>query len=594
MRRIRQTSLIIPLLVALIAGCGSTLHTPAPTASTAAPAATSTLRPTPVSSSAASAPAQSADPLLGALVVTVSDRLRVRSAPEVSEASIKYEPVLPLGTELRVIGGPVRASGYVWYDVTPVSFDLAGDVAHGWVAMADHDAEPWLALADPPVAGLETATSTLERATKDPAAGRAVARSVTAFGIDLYRAMLSEPSLDLRTSNLVFSPTSIALALGMARAGARGVTAKQIDDVLRSSGWDELGSGLNALDQALASRDGAYVDDMGTSHRLALKIANTSFAQRGWSIEPAYLDAIASAFGAGLKLVDYIGDPDAARIAINTWVDQRTAGRIPELLDPSAVSTATRLYLVNAIYLKANWVMEFRKDQTASRSFVRLDGSKVGVPTMHLDGGQEVPYLRGDGWQATELRYHGPQHTTPLAMTLILPDDLASLESSLTAGKLEQISSKLRDERTRLLTSIQSDGSEMRCPTYPYSLSLSMPRFNLGTRAELAASLVDLGMPRAFDPDRADFTGIHAPASVGDTIHIANVIHQANIAVDEVGTEAAAATAIGTDTTGGCGPAQPRAERTLRLDHPFLFALRDVDTGAVLFLGRVVDPSAGA
>jgi serpin B len=406
--------------------------------------------------------------------------------------------------------------------------------------------------------------------------------------------MLADPELGGGTSNLVLSPTSIALALAMARAGARGETGSQMDEVLHTNGWDELGAGLNALDQALSSRNGSYEDDEGNAHELALRIANASFAQQGWSVEQAYLDAIAAAFGAGLQLVDYTSDPEAARKTINAWVSQKTAQRIPELLAPPNVTTATRLYLVNAVYLKANWLTKFPVSATARRAFTRLDDSTVDVPTMRLAGGQEVPYLRGEGWRATELRYRGPEHTTPLAMTLIVPDNLVSFEDSMTAEKLLQIASDLRAERTRLNESVEYTGAEgdMDCGTYPYSLNLAMPRFSIGTRAELGQTLADLGMPLAFDPDRADFTGIHVPSSQTDAIHIHNVIHQANIDVDEKGTEAAAATAVGMDV-GGCTGPLPGKELTLRLDRPFLFLLRDVETGAVLFMGHVVDPSVG-
>jgi serpin B len=487
----------------------------------------------------------------------------------------------------------VSASDYVWYEIEPVSFGLSDGIDHGWVAMADHDGEPWIALAETPIAGLDVAMAVLARAQADPADARRVSESVTSFGLELYREMLAEPELALRDTNVVFSPTSIALALGMARAGARGETGAQIDAVLRTEGWDELGPGLNALDQALSSRNGSYVDNEGNAHELAIRIANASFTQRGWSIEQAYLDAIALAFGAGLRVVDYAADPEAARKTINAWVSQKTARRIPQLLLPPNVSTNTRFYLVNAIYLKANWLTEFDKSRTTPKPFTRLDGSTVDVPTMHLAGKQEVPYLRGDGWRATELRYWGERFSAPLAMTLIVPDDLPSFEAGAGATQLARLASDLTAERKRLQESIEHTGrdTEMDCGTYPYNLNLSMPRFSIGTRAELPEALVALGMPLAFDRDHADFTGMHVPESPGDSIHIANVIHQANIDVDETGTEAAAATAIGGDTTGGCGGPSPGKEVTFRLDRPFLFLLRDVETGAILFMGRVVDPS---
>lgn len=589
MRHAQRVDLAILLVALIVAGCGSSVPSVAPSISPIAPTASSAA-PSGAAVPSATAASSPRDPFLGSVVVTVSDRLRVRSTPEISDASLKYEPVLPLGTQLRVVGGPVTASDYVWYEVTPVSFPLSSGVDRGWVAIADHDGQPWIALAEPPIAGLELATSVVARASADPKAAKAISTSVTTFGLDLYREMLAEPALGLRDKNVVFSPTSIALALAMARGGAKSETASQMDAVLRTAGWGDLQAGLNALDQALASRGGTYKDDEEQTHELALRIANASFAQRGWSVEPEYLDAIATAFGAGLRLVDYSADPEAARKTINAWVSQQTAKRIPELLLPPNVSTAARLYLVNAIYLKANWVAQFPTSATAPTTFTGLDGSKATVPTMRLAGGQEVPYLRGDGWQATELRYRGPEQTMPLSMTLIVPDDLRSFESSLTAKQLGQVWTGLTKERTRLHEAVVISGAEDDCGTYPYTLDLFMPRFKVGTRAELKEALTTLGMPLAFDPGGADFTGIHRPTSADDTIHIANVVHQANIDVDEKGTVAAAATAVGMDT-GGCTGPLPGKTVTLRLDRPFLFVLRDIETGAVLFMGRVVDPS---
>ena len=391
MRRVTRVDLVVSLIAVLAGGCGSTVATTTPTPTTLASSSASPSTSSPPSAPPATAPSDespdpsAADPFLGAVVVTVSDMLRVRSAPEVSDTSRKYEPLLPIGTALRVLGGPVTASGYVWYDVAPVGFTLADGIDHGWVAMADHDGEPWLALAAEPISGLETVRSSVARAPPNPADARTMAAAITSFGLDLYREMLAEPELGLRDANVVFSPTSIALALAMARAGARGGTGSQIDGVLNATGWDELGAGLNALDGSLASRGGTWRDDEGRAHALALRIANATFGQRGWSIEPAYLDAIAAAFGADLKLVDYIADHEAARRAINAWISQQTLRRIPELLAPPNVTDGTRLYLVNAIYLKANWVVEFLQEETAPRPFSRLDGSTARVPTMRLD-----------------------------------------------------------------------------------------------------------------------------------------------------------------------------------------------------------------
>lgn len=573
------------LLVALVAAaCGTQAPSVAPSPSPTPRPTVAPSSPGPVS------PSPAADPFLGQTVVTVSDRLRVRSKPEVSDDSVKYEPLLPLGTDLRVVGGPVGGSGYVWYEVEPITFPLRDGVTRGWVAMAGKDGEPWIGLAAPPIAGLEVARANTARAPADAAAARATASDTAAFGLELYRRLLADQ--EPGGTNLVFSPASIAFALGIARAGARGATAAEMDAVLHTSGWDELGPGLNALDQALSSRNGGYLDVEGNPHELVLRIANSAFAQRGWSIEQAYLEAIAAVFGAGLQLVDYVADPEAARKAINAWVSQKTVGRIRELLEPPDVTRITRLYLVNAIYLKANWAIEFPTSETEPRPFTRLDGSKVQVPTMALLGDQEVPYVRGGGWQATELRYRGRDHSRPLAMMLIRPDDLAAFEAALTAQQVADIASALTTERKRLTDDIEYGGpeDEFGCGVYPYELQLFMPRFGVETRAKLSKALIDLGMPAAFHPSLADFTGIHDPADDDGPIYIADVIHQANIDVDEKGTEAAAVTAVGI-AEGGCTGPLPAEQLTFRLDRPFLFLLRDLETGAVLFMGRVVDPS---
>ena len=207
------------------------------------------------------------------------------------------------------------------------------------------------------------------------------------------------------------------------------------------------------------------------------------------------------------------------------------------------------------------------------------------MPTMQLFGGQEVPYVHRDGWRATELRYAGPDADSPLAMTLIMPKDLAAFEATMTPKQLTRIAKDLARERTRLQTDV--DGED--CGTYPYSLALYLPRFSIDTRLPLKDKLDQNGMHLAFSP-KADLTGIHDPASDGESVKISEVIHQANIDVDETGTEAAAATAVGGDTGGCLGPS-PAKEVKLRLDHPFLFFLRDVKTGAILFMGHVVDPS---
>ncbi len=438
-----------------------------------------------------------------------------------------------------------------------------------------------------PTSGPGLAISTVARAPADPAAANAAATSIDAFGLDLFRKLLADGTLKT-DGNAVFSPTSIALALGMVRAGAKGETAAQMDAVLHTSGWDALGPGLNSLDQALASRDATWQDYEG-EHALALRIANAAYGQQGWTIQAPYLDAIASAFGAGLHLADFATNPEAARKAINAWVNAHTGGKIPELLGPGAVDPSTLLVLVNAIYLKAEWEpwgALFSGRDTRPAPFTRLDGTRVAVPTMHtmsLGLGPLLPYASGNGWQATELRYQGVHGTTPLAMTLVLPDDLAAFEQRLTASQLARITGALATQREPTLVPCP-DYPGGQC--YPYRISLFLPRFDMRTRADLVPALTALGMPLAFSGAGADFSGIHTPGGP----YISMVVHQADIDVNEQGTEAAAATALG--ATGGPGSGAAKTI-TLRFDHPFLFLLRDLDTGAVLFMGQVTDPLAG-
>jgi serpin B len=583
-----HTLLVFLAVVALVAGCGETgspLPSVDPNGSGGPPTSTALTPSAPARVTPAPTVAPTPTPAVlppGSIAVTVVDRLPLLSKPKAGPDSAVYQPYLPAGTNLEVVEGPVLASGYRWYHVRPTSFLLAGGATDGWVPDAGPDGTAWVALAEKPLV-VQVAKSEVARTKTSPAEAAPAASSINAFGLDLYR-LLRAGSAD---RNLVFSPTSIAIAIAMARAGAKGETAAQMDAVLHAHGWDALGSGLNSLDQVLQSRNGKWEDEFGTPHALSLRIANAAFGQQGLAIQPDFLDAIATALGAGVNLVDFLADPAAARKTINDWVSRQTELRIPELLGEPDVTSATRLVLVNAVYLKGNWLVEF--GDTQDRPFKRADGSRIQVPTMSLSGEQAIPYAKGPGWKATQLPIMGPDGSTPLAMTLILPDDMAAFEGQLTSSRLSGVTSKLNDQ-VELLGRVKYSGrqDEGDCGTYAYSLDLSMPRFGIDTRADLVAPLEALGMRLAFDPSTADFTGIATPPE--GPLYVSGVIHQANIDVDEKGVEAAAATAV-VVTTGGCTGPGPAKEITLRLDRPFLFVLRDVQTGAILFMGRVLDPS---
>jgi serpin B len=414
----------------------------------------------------------------------------------------------------------------------------------------------------PGSAGIEFVMADVPRVAGAPGDAEAAAAAINAFGLGLFGQVRRQP--DLAAKNLVISPTSVAIALAMARAGARGETAAQMDAVLRAIGSDEHAGQVSELDQALARISGTFRDEAGEPRQVTLRMTNAPFVQRGLDLVPAYVEALASRFDAGLRLVDYRSDPQAARILIDDWVMKQTEGRIPELLKPPDVDTLTRLVLVNTIYLKAPWQLAFDPADTKPGAFTRADGSRVDVPMMYLKsstgGIPYLPYAKGTGWRAFELPYLGGS----LVMTVIVPDDLAAFETTLTLTAFDKAVASL-------------EGADVE---------LTFPKFGIETSAGLGDALSAMGMPLAFDPVRADFTGITLPSNE-PPLHIAKVVHQANIDIDEKGTEAAAATAV-VMATGGGAPEWI----TFKVDRPFLFALRDTSTGAILFLGRVVDPSA--
>jgi serpin B len=392
------------------------------------------------------------------------------------------------------------------------------------------------------------ASSSVKRLPASRAEARSAAAALNAFGFDLYARIA-------RTGdNIVMSPASLAIALGMARVGARGATAAEMDRVLREVASEEHANWLNGLDRQLAARSGTFNDAAKKPQDIRLHLANSQFAQSGMHLERDFLDALASRYGAGVRLVDYMRDPDAARDLINQWVSDQTEERIPELLSPANVTSDTRLTLVNAVYLKAPWLIPF--DEPSESAFTRLDGSRVTLPLIHLSSGPlAIRAARTSEWEAVELPYVGGE----LSMLVIVPRDYRAYVRRLDTRALSAVDAALR---TR-------------------TVDFTMPKFKIETRAELRDVLSAMGMERAFTTN-ADFSRITGQRN----LKIGFVVHQANIDVDENGTEAAAATAVGFDTSGGGD-----VPLVIRADRPFFFALRDVPTGAILFLGSVADPS---
>lgn len=385
----------------------------------------------------------------------------------------------------------------------------------------------------------------------DTAATGSGAAALSAFATDLYAVLTADHD------NLVFSPYSAAIALAMTRVGAAGETAQQMDAVLHADRATDLNAGFNAFEQALAQRAGAKTRADGSTATLELSTANALWGQQEFTFLQPFLTTLAADYGAGMRLVDYRTDFEGARQTINAWVADQTRERIPDLIPPDVLNELTRLVLTNAIYLKAPWEVPFDESATRDGPFHRLDGSEVTVPRMALN--EQLRYTAGDGYQAVELPYAGRE----LAMLVLVPDEgrFPDVEDALNAALIDDTVTRLR----------------------PLLVELRFPRFTFRTSALLADALTALGMPLAFREGQADFSAITDEAR----LFIRDVIHEAFIAVDEEGTEAAAATAIVVQVES----ALPEPIR-LTVDRPFIFLIRDVQTGAILFLGRVLDASA--
>ena len=368
----------------------------------------------------------------------------------------------------------------------------------------------------------------------------------SAFAFDLYQALRE------KDGNLFYSPHSISLALAMTYAGARGETERQMAGALHFMlPQERLHPAFNSLDQALASRGQGAQGQDGEGFRL--NVVNAIWGQQGYEFLPAFLDLLAENYGAGLRVLDFASAPEEARGTINEWVSQQTEERIKDLLPQGAVDALTRLVLTNAIYFNAAWADAFEAAQTQDGPFYLLDGSEVSVPLMRQTSG--FGYAEGEGYQAVELPYDGRE----LAMVVLLPraGDFERFESALDAGRVEQIVGSLEHQQVRL----------------------AMPRFEFESGFSLKEALAALGMADAFS-EQADFSGMTGQRD----LFISEVVHKAFVSVDEKGTEAAAATAVIMKLT-----AAVEEPVEVTMDRPFVFLIRDLETGAILFVGRVVD-----
>lgn len=364
-----------------------------------------------------------------------------------------------------------------------------------------------------------------------------------ALGVRLY------DQLRAADDNVVISPVSLMGAFGVVSSGARGETRTAILNSLGLPQADTLNADLGGLLRMLEVEDGATT----------LSVANAVWVQRDFSLNPAFVQTAERDYGAQARTVDFQRSPQQAADEINAWVSGETRARIPELITASSINDATRLIVTNAVYFLGDWLHPFNASSTSEETFRLVDGSTTPIPLMFQRGSFRL--LETDQFQAIDLPYDNAR----LSMTVLLPrkpNGLRALEAGLDAG--------LQGWLTRL------DAEQ------PRAVQLYLPKIETALNYELVPQLTALGMGVAFTP-AADFRGIaDAPMAIGQ------VVHKTFLRIDEKGAEAAAATGIAIEVTSA--PATPPP--IFRADHPFLFLIRDRETGAVLFLGRISRPEA--
>ncbi len=371
-----------------------------------------------------------------------------------------------------------------------------------------------------------------------------LATDEASFAFDFYRAQVGADT----SSNVFFSPYSISVALAMTYAGAGGNTATQIASAMHFTlPADRLHTAFDAVDLQLESRQG-----------IKLNVANSIWAQQTLAFGKPFLDTLALDYGSEVRGVDFIGASTQATAAIDGWVADQTAGKIQNLFAPGSLDATTRVVLVNAVYFDADWKTTFDSSLTTPAPFTKLDGTTVSASMMNnqkLNANVAI----APTYTAIDLPYAGGQ----TSMLVIAPTGMqfANVDAALGGDFLTQVVASLQ----------------------PTDVALSLPKFTLkGASVSLRSALQTMGMIDAFDPAKADLTGM-VP---NDPLHVDDVVHQAFVRVDESGTEAAAATGVvaGDDSA----VEEPLA---VNVNRPFFFVLRDIPTGTVLFVGRVLDPT---
>ncbi len=368
-----------------------------------------------------------------------------------------------------------------------------------------------------------------------------LAAGFTNAGFDLMRTQPAD-------TNLIFSPLSIGHALLMARAAADDATGAAIDDAFGLPAGMEAHDAWNTLDAAIADSNVTQTAPDG-SRTPVVTVSDRLWPSTAASPNQNWVDLMATHHGADVETID-VSDPEASRSRINDWVSEQTQTLIPELLPENFITSNTVLVLTDTIYFKADWRSVFGKYGPESGAFTRLDGSMVDLSYL-VDLEQSGIRGLGDGYSGAEIPYLGDDY----AMLLIIPDE----------GRFDEVRQRLSQD---LLAEIDNTFT-----TGPYELR--MPKWEASSTINLADWLTELRIAPGAYP------------GIGPGVFLAEAIHGADITVDENGTVAAAATALGFDES---GPGEP--EIVIAAERPFFYVVRHVESGAVLFAGQVVDPTS--
>ena len=369
------------------------------------------------------------------------------------------------------------------------------------------------------------------------------------FGLQLFKSFQSGTD-----ENCFFSPLSITTALAMTYMGTKGDTAKQVENVMKlSSLGKEIHHGFKDLNSDIFPHP--------PPNQYQLKLANRLYGQKGFNFVPEYLSSTRDIYGAQLEAVDFMKETEGTRKAINTWVEEQTAGKIQQLLAPGVLSADSRLVLVNAIYFKGEWIEQFDEVDTKDMPFYLSPSNTKTVPMMYQAENFGFYYDESTKCKVLVMGYKGGA----VDMMIALPDNitgLAKLESKLSDDVLRSWSSKVRRVKVRV----------------------TLPKFKFSKSFSLVDCLKHMGITDLFQVGKADLSGI-----AKDELVVSEVIHKAFLEVNEKGSEAAAATAIVMML--GCAFGMKEEEpKVFKADHPFVFFIRDRKSEAVLFMGHVMCP----